>query len=91
MTKKMEKTNTAATPLGRLGTPEEMASFYCFLAPDEASDVTGALWSVDGGLTIGEGPVGLEARRAAKRQPEQELKLEHSMDGLRDRDYHSSL
>ena len=91
MTKKMEKTNTAATPLGRLGTPEEVANVYCFLASDEASYVTGALWSVDGGITIGKGPVGLEAGRAAKRQPEQELKLEHSMDGLRNKDYHSSL
>ena len=91
MTKKMEKTNTAATPLGRLGTPEEVANVYAFLASDEASYVTGALWSVDGGITIGKGPVGEEAGKAARRQPDQELKLEHQMDGLRNKDYHSSL
>jgi len=91
MTKKMEKTNTAATPLGRLGTPEEVANVYAFLASDEASYVTGALWSVDGGITIGKGPVGAEAGKAAKRQPDRALKLEHQMDGLRNKDYHSAL
>jgi NAD(P)-dependent dehydrogenase (short-subunit alcohol dehydrogenase family) len=91
MTAKMEKTNLAATPLGRLGTPEEVANVYCFLASDEASYVTGAVFSVDGGITISKGPVGLEADRSVKKQPDSELKLEHSMDGLRNKDYHSSL
>ena len=91
MTAKMEKTILAATPLGRLGTPEEVANVYCFLASDEASYVTGAIFSVDGGITISKGPVGLEADKAVRRQPESELELEHSHDGLRDKDYHSSL
>ena len=91
MTAKMEKTNLAATPLGRLGTPEEVANVYCFLASDEASYVTGAIFSVDGGITISKGPVGLEADKAVKKQPDSELKLEHSRDGLRNKDYHSSL
>lgn len=38
-------------PLGRIATPQEIASVICFLASDAASFVTGALWSVDGGLT----------------------------------------
>lgn len=38
-------------PLGRIGTPEEVASVILFLASDAASFVTGAAWSVDGGLT----------------------------------------
>ena len=38
-------------PLGRPATPEEIASVIAFLACDEASYVTGALWAVDGGLT----------------------------------------
>lgn len=42
---------TAAIPLGRPARPEEIAAVIAFLASDEASYVTGALWSVDGGLT----------------------------------------
>ena len=38
-------------PLGRIGTPEEAASVIFFLASDKAAFVTGAAWSVDGGLT----------------------------------------
>lgn len=38
-------------PLGRLGTADEVANVILFLAADAASFVTGAAWSVDGGLT----------------------------------------
>jgi NAD(P)-dependent dehydrogenase (short-subunit alcohol dehydrogenase family) len=37
-------------PLGRIGTPENVAEVVCFLASSAASYVTGANWSVDGGL-----------------------------------------
>ena len=39
-------------PLGRIGTPEEVAQVVCFLASRAASYVTGANWSVDGGLGV---------------------------------------
>lgn len=38
------------TPLGRLGTPEDIANAYLFLASDEASFINGAVISVDGGV-----------------------------------------
>lgn len=41
------------TPLGRLGEPEEIAAAFHFLASAEASYVTGAILSVDGGISAG--------------------------------------
>ena len=38
-------------PLGRAARPEEIAAVVAFLASDDATYVTGALWAVDGGLT----------------------------------------
>jgi glucose 1-dehydrogenase len=38
-------------PLGRLGTPEDVAHMVAFLASDEAAYVTGATFLVDGGLS----------------------------------------
>jgi NAD(P)-dependent dehydrogenase (short-subunit alcohol dehydrogenase family) len=37
------------TPMGRLGTPEEIASAAVFLAGDESSFITGAVLTADGG------------------------------------------
>jgi 3-oxoacyl-[acyl-carrier protein] reductase len=37
------------TPLGRLGTEEEIAAVITFLCSERASNVLGAAWSVDGG------------------------------------------
>ncbi|MEM7600451.1 MAG: SDR family oxidoreductase [Verrucomicrobiota bacterium] len=41
------------TPLGRLGEPAEIAAAFHFLASAEASYVTGAVLSVDGGISAG--------------------------------------
>ena len=40
------------TPLGRLGTPDEIAACIAFLASDDASFVTGAVLSANGGRVI---------------------------------------
>jgi 3-oxoacyl-[acyl-carrier protein] reductase len=39
-------------PLRKLGTAEDVANLYCFLASNEARFISGAVVSVDGGLTI---------------------------------------
>jgi len=40
----------ARQPMGRLGTPEEMAAAYLFLASDESGFTTGTTLVVDGGF-----------------------------------------
>ena len=40
-----------AVPIGRIGTPEEIASAALFLVSDDASYVTGVALPVDGGMT----------------------------------------
>jgi NAD(P)-dependent dehydrogenase (short-subunit alcohol dehydrogenase family) len=40
----------AAIPLGRLGTPDDVAYAILFLASEEASYITGATLDVNGGL-----------------------------------------
>ncbi|MGP1371768.1 MAG: SDR family NAD(P)-dependent oxidoreductase [Almyronema sp.] len=83
MDEQMEKMLIQATPMGRRGTAEEMANVYAFLASDEASYVTGALWLADGGVTVAKGPVGNQVPDELKREPTGELSdLSHSREGL---------
>jgi 3-oxoacyl-[acyl-carrier protein] reductase len=42
----------AKTPLQRLGKVEEVANLYAFLSSDEAPFITGAVFSIDGGITL---------------------------------------
>ncbi|MBI4274865.1 MAG: SDR family oxidoreductase [Rhizobiales bacterium] len=44
---------TRAIPLGRLGTPAEVAALCVYLLSDESAFVTGAEFVIDGGLTAG--------------------------------------
>ncbi|MCB1434264.1 MAG: SDR family oxidoreductase [Alphaproteobacteria bacterium] len=49
------KSMEEAVPLGRLGTPRDIANAAVFLASDDASYITGTTITVDGGQTLPEG------------------------------------
>ena len=82
MDEQMEKMLIYATPMARRGTPEEMANVCAFMACDEASYVTGALWLADGGVTVAKGGIGKQTPEALRELPQGELRLEHSKTGL---------
>ena len=42
----------AKIPLGRLGRPDEIARVVHFLAADQSSYITGAVWAVNGGMDM---------------------------------------
>jgi 3-oxoacyl-[acyl-carrier protein] reductase len=41
---------SSKTPMRRLGTPEDIANAYLFLASDESSFITGQVLAVSGGI-----------------------------------------
>ena len=40
-------------PIGRVGTPEDVANTIVFLLSDQTDWVTGAVWDIDGGVMAG--------------------------------------
>ena len=43
---------SAWQPIGRMGTPAEVASLVAFLVSDEAAFITGSAYDIDGGVTL---------------------------------------
>jgi NAD(P)-dependent dehydrogenase (short-subunit alcohol dehydrogenase family) len=41
-----------ANPVGRVGTPEDVAALYRFLASEDASFINGQLITIDGGHAL---------------------------------------
>ncbi|MGA8872522.1 MAG: SDR family NAD(P)-dependent oxidoreductase [Candidatus Acidiferrales bacterium] len=79
----IQDTIDAGVPLGRRGSPEEMANIFAFLASDEASYITGALLLADGGVTPAKGSPGMMVPDELRQMPKGVLPLRHSHDGLR--------
>lgn len=48
----LKKSFLAATPVGRMGKPEEIAAAVAFLASEEAAYITGQVLAVDGGMAM---------------------------------------
>ncbi len=88
MTVEMERDILKGTPMGRHGSPEEIANVFAFLASDEASFVTGSLYFADGGISIGRGPAGDYIREEYRIVPTRKLKLKHSKEGLKGKETH---
>ena len=50
-TEERQRRFAEAHPLGRVGTPEDIAHFALYLASNESSWVTGGIFPIDGGVT----------------------------------------
>lgn len=81
MEDELAEMTVTATAMGRLGTTEEMGNVAAFLASDEASYVTGALFLADGGVTPAHGTLGAQVPAELKRYPPAKLKLSNQLSG----------
>lgn len=52
LTQQQQQQMIATVPLGRAGTPEDVAHAVAFLASDQAAYITGQVLSVDGGMAM---------------------------------------
>jgi len=52
LSEEFKKSILAATPVGRMGKPEEVAAAVAFLASEEAAYITGQVLAVDGGMAM---------------------------------------
>lgn len=82
MDEQMEQLVVASTLLGRRATVQEIANAYAFIASDEASYITGAMFFVDGGVTVAKGNVGLQVPEELRRPPAIDFELKHTRSGL---------
>jgi 3-oxoacyl-[acyl-carrier protein] reductase len=53
LSEEFKQTAVKNIPLGRVGSPEDVAHAVCFLASDDASYITGQVLGVNGGLLMG--------------------------------------
>jgi 3-oxoacyl-[acyl-carrier protein] reductase len=53
LSEEFKQTAVKTIPLGRVGSPEDVASAVCFLASEKASYITGHVLNVNGGLLMG--------------------------------------
>ena len=81
--KELEKLVSSVTPLGRRGTPQEMANVAAFLASDDAAYVTGSVFVADGGTLPAQGLLGEQVPKDMTILPKPTLPLRHTMDGMR--------
>jgi 3-oxoacyl-[acyl-carrier protein] reductase len=53
LSEELRRTAVQQIPLGRVGSPDDVASAVAFLASDDASYITGHVLNVNGGMLMG--------------------------------------
>jgi enoyl-[acyl-carrier-protein] reductase (NADH) len=77
----LERATREGAAMGRQGTPEETASVIAFLASDEASYVTGAVFVADGGVVPAQGAPGAQVPEYLRQAPKLTPPLSHTLSG----------